>query len=118
MRSTGAEGEPKLQQMMCYSRDVERIGQSEKSGPTAGKRAKPTAGRSIKRNEKSRANCRQRIDREEQLRAYPTAGTVWPESQDSEVREQDEDGQGYQSDAEGVTRRQCEVHVSQEGQAQ
>ena len=98
----------------------------KRAEPTAGKRAKPTAGRSIKRNEKSRANCRQkskancrqRIDREEQLRAYPTAGTVWPESQDSEVRKQDEDGQGYQSDAEGVTRRQCEVHVSQEGQAQ
>ena len=69
-RSTGAEGEPKLQQMTCYSKDVERIGQSEKSGPTAGKRAKPTAGKgSIE---------------EEQLRAYPTAGTVWPESQDSE----------------------------------
>ena len=48
-----AEDVPMLQQMISYSKGVERNGQSEKTGPIAGKRAKPTAGRSIKRNERA-----------------------------------------------------------------
>ena len=102
-----AEDVPMLQQMISYSKGVERNGQSEKSGPIAGKKSKANCRQIDQKKRKSRANCRQKFDREECLRAYPTAGTVWQEVKSAREREQDEDGRGCQSDAEGVPRRQC-----------